>query len=83
MPPLHTTLVEVHREYARTNKVEKDMEEACKWAMMVADCLHDQCSTLQKDNAELTERLREVEEKVKETNDHMQLCDFCRDSTCI
>ena len=39
MPPLHTTLVEVHREYARTNKVAKDMAEACKRGTMAIDCL--------------------------------------------
>ena len=30
MPTLHMALVEVHKEFARTNRAAKDMAEACK-----------------------------------------------------
>ena len=57
MSRFHTTLGEVHMEYARANKAAKDMVEACKRATTEADGLHTQCSTLQKDNDELSDRL--------------------------
>ena len=39
MPPLHTTLVEVHRKYERANRAAKDMAEAYKRATTVEDRL--------------------------------------------
>ena len=48
------------------------MAEVCKRANAATNRLHDQCSTATKDNAELSERLRQAEEKVKQAEAHMQ-----------
>ena len=74
MPPLHMTLIKVHREYAnlKTNRAAKDMEEACKRAMVAADRLHDQFSRAQADNTGLSGKLRQAKEKLKEAEDQLQ-----------
>ena len=41
------------------------MAEACKRATTAADRMHAQCSSLQKDNTELLDRLRQTGEKMK------------------
>ena len=38
--------------------------------------LHEGCSNIEKDNADLSERFRQAKEKVKKTGDHMQHFDF-------
>ena len=72
MPPLNTTPVEVHEEYAWTNKAAKDMAEACEKTTAATYRLNDQYSNAKEDNTKLWERLRQAEEKVKEADDHMQ-----------
>ena len=72
MPPLNTVLVEVHQEYARTNKVAKDMVEACRKTTVAANRLNDQYSSAKEDNTKLTNRLRQVGEKMKQVEDHIQ-----------
>ena len=57
MPLLHSTLVEVHREYEKAKRATKDMVEACKRATMAADRLQEQCSKNQVDNTDLSAKV--------------------------
>ena len=72
MPLFHTTLVEVHREYERASRAAKDVVEVYKNATAAADRLQEQCAESQADNTELSEKLRQTEEKLKEAKDRVQ-----------
>ena len=52
------------------------MAEACQRATTATDHMHTQWSTLKKSNEELSDRLQQMEEKMKEINDHMEKYDF-------
>ena len=73
MPSLTMVLVEVHREYARTNKSAKDMVEACQKATTIVDQLIDHYSSAKEDNTKLSDRLRQEEEKVRQAKAHMHV----------
>ena len=54
LPPLHTTLLEVHREYHRANRAAKDMVEAYKRATVAEYQLQDKWTKSQAENDKLS-----------------------------
>ena len=72
MPLLHITLVEVHRVYEKLNMAAKDMAEAYKRAMAVANRLQEQCANEQANNADLLAKLQQTKERLKEVEDRLQ-----------
>ena len=54
IPPLNTSLVEVHQELARTTRAAKDMVEVCKKAIKASNLMHIEWSTTKKNNEELS-----------------------------
>ena len=75
MPSLNMVLVEVHLEYARTNKSAKDMVEACQKATTIVDPLIHQYSSAKEHNTKLSDRLQQAEEKVRQAEAYIHVPD--------
>ena len=65
MPPMHTTLVEVHQELAKTFLQAKEIAEVCKHTTKVSKYMHKGCSAASQANEEFTTRLQQVEFKLQ------------------
>ena len=63
MPPLNTTLVEVHQELANTTQVAKDMAKVCKQMRKASELTHE-WSEVTQSNVALAVQLQQAESKL-------------------
>ena len=64
MPPLHESLVEVHKEYEKASRASKDMGNRYKNATSALEILNAQCTSMQAKKQQLSEQLRQMEEQL-------------------
>ena len=70
IPHLHTTLVEVHQELAKTSQATKDMADI--QTTKASELMKKEWLTATQSNTELTIRLQQVESKLKEVEERLQ-----------
>ena len=72
MPPLHTTLVELHQQLAKITREAKEIVIVYKRTPKVSEQMHTEWSAVKQTNKELTARLQQVETKLKEAGERLQ-----------
>ena len=71
MPPLNTTLVEVHQELANHTRTAKHMATAYTNMEKAIELLQQQWSATRKENDTLTARIQQIEAQLKAAQEHL------------